>query len=197
MHTRTALAAALLAATGIGQVTIPPHSAIYNGFSRGFNFTAATNFIITQLNLPLDAFQAGDTASYLVRKNGAVTLHEVGNAGAIPTAIQVNTGDVIDVIGNWSPAAPGDFTAHNSYSSTAAPNTAPYATTIEGVAHTLNRTGWQWDIGVTPLTGVYLAPGAGQIGRVLMYTASSGLFAAFNATPRSGGSPLQVQFTDT
>lgn len=188
-----AAVALLLASTALCQVTIPPHASIYNGYSRGFNFTANTNFIITQLDLPVDAFQAGDTAGYLVRINGNVALYSTGNAGAVSASLLVNTGDVVDVIGNWSPAAPGSFTAHNSYGSG-----APYSTVIEGVPHTLNRTGWQWDIG-DPLytSGSYLAPTSGSLGRVLMYTSPpSGLFPNFTATPTSGASPLSVQFTD-
>lgn len=174
MRLSTVLASLLLVGTAAAQVTIPPHATVYNGFSRGFNFTAQTAFYIVQLDLPTDAFQAGDTAGYLVRVNGTTALWSIGNVGPIPTNIQINTGDVVDVIGNWSPAVTGNFTAHNSYG-----NTTPYATTIEGVAHTLNRTGWQWDIGAptwvsTGATGAYLAPVAGQMGRILMYTSLTG-----------------------
>lgn len=185
--------AALLSTTGLGQIPIPPHASIYNGFSRGFNFTANTDFFINQLDLPLDAQQAGDTASYLVRVNSVEVLRSVGNAGAISTNIQISTGDIVDIIGNWSPAATNNFSAHNSYGSG-----APYATTIEGVAHTLNRTGWQWDIGdASYLSGAYLAAGSGSIGRVLVYTnPPSGLFAGFAADVQSGPTPLTVNFTD-
>jgi hypothetical protein len=179
-----AIGATLLLASSLfcqNLVAIPAHSAIYNGFSRGFNFTAQATFNIVQLDLPLDAFQAGDTASYLVRVNGATVLHSVGNPGLISTAIPIAVNDVVDVIGNWSPAAPASFSAHNSYTAAV----APFATTIEGVAHTLQRTGWQYDVGVSPLTGTYLAPGAGQMGRVLMYTSSALGFA--QKTPFGSG----------
>src|SRR5690606_37926516 len=120
-------------------------------------------------------------------------LRSVGNAGPITTQIQVNTGDIVDVIGNWSPATTSNFSAHNSYGST-----APYNTVIEGVPHVLNRTGWQWDIAdPSYLSGSYLTPGSGSIGRVFMYTTPpSGLYPQFSATPTSGSSPLNVQFTD-
>jgi hypothetical protein len=175
MQLHALVGAALLAGAAVAQVAIPPHASVYNGFSRGFNFTAQTSFFITALDLPLDAKQAGDTASYLVRINGVVAQWSIGNAGLIATSLPVVTGDVVDIIGNWSPAAAGNLTAHNSYG-----NAAPYATTIEGVPHTLNRTGWQWDIGAagwvsTGTTGTYLAPAtAGALGRVLMYTSASG-----------------------
>ena len=200
LHTATglvALAAAAVAQTG-NQVAIPTHATVYNGFTRGYNFTAAGDFFIQDLELPLDAQQAGDTAGVVVRVNGVEVFTSVGNAGAImspPGPIQIFNGDVVDVNGNWSPVTTGNFTAHNSYG-----NTAPFATTIEGVATTLNRTGIQWDIGDpawVPNT-VYLAPTTGAIGRVWMYTTPpAGIFASFNASPSSGTSPLSVSFTDT
>ena len=180
MRLSALLATALLTGAALGQVAIPAHSNSYVGFSRGFNFVAATTFSIVQLDLPPEAFVAGHTASYLVRINGVVALHSRGNVGPIPTTLVVNVGDSIDVIGNWSPAAATSFSASNSYGSgTAGLGAAPYATVIEGVAHTLNRTGWQWDIGdplwnATGTTGAYLAPGIGQIGRVLMTTTTGG-----------------------
>jgi len=163
---RAAATAALIASSALCQITIPPHSAIYNGFSRGYNFTAATNFTIARLQLPPEAMQAGDTGSFLVRINGVTTLRTVGVAGdSIFPNISVNNGDVVDIIGNWSPAVTGNFTAHNSYTAT-----GPATTTIGGVPHTLTRTGWQWDIGDTAwASGTYLAPVAGQMGRINLY----------------------------
>jgi hypothetical protein len=84
--------------------------------------------------------------------------------------VPVIVGDLVDVVGNWSPAAPSTFTAHNSYG-----NTAPYATTIEGVPHTLYRQGVQNDIGnpawVPNSQFLYAAATTtGAIGRVIMYT---------------------------
>ncbi|HEX6812292.1 MAG TPA: hypothetical protein VF384_11760 [Planctomycetota bacterium] len=171
-----AIAALCLTSSAFAQVVIPPHSSTYNGFSRGYTFTANTQFFITGLELPLNAQQAGDTAGFLVRLNGTTALHSIGNVGpTISTAILVNLGDVVDIIGNWSPAAPGNFTAHNSYT---ASGLTPYATTIEGVPHTLMRSGWQWDIGVAAFSGTYLAPTNGSMGRVLMHTSvGSGSFA--------------------
>ena len=114
MQLHALVGAALLAGAAVAQVAIPPHASVYNGYSRGFNFTAQTSFFITALDLPLDAKQAGDTASYLVRINGVVAQWSIGNAGLIATSLPVVTGDVVDIIGNWSPAAAGNFTAHNS-----------------------------------------------------------------------------------
>src|SRR5688572_10757400 len=168
-------ASTLLAGIASSQnpVALPTHAATYNGFTRGFNFTAATSFSIVALELPSNAYQAGDTAGFLVRVNGAVALWSIGNScSLIPTNIPIALGDVVDVMGNWSPEITDDFTAHNSY------GTGAFPTTIEGVAHTLTRTGWQWDIGnpswvPTGGTGAYLAPTGGQLGRVTMYTSTT------------------------
>ena len=175
-----ALAAALLASVAIGQVAIPAHNNVYTGFSRGFNFVAQSSFAIVQLDLPPEAYAAGYTASYLVRINGITVLHSIGNGGPIAASIPVQTGDLVDVIGNWSPSAAGNASARNSYGSTVAGGgAAPFGTVIEGIPTTLNRTGWQWDIGDptwvdTGTTGTYLTPTTGQIGRVLITTATGG-----------------------
>ncbi|MHC4512237.1 MAG: LamG-like jellyroll fold domain-containing protein [Planctomycetota bacterium] len=193
----THLAGALcaLASTAICQIAIPPHASTYNGFSRGFNFTAKTTFLINKLDLPPNAKQTGDTASYMIHVNGAEVLRSVGNAGALTlkTPLLIFSGNVVDIIGNWSPRVTSNFSAHNSYG-----NTAPYNTTIQGVAHVLNRVGWQWDIGDPAYkSGSMLTPGAGSIGRVLVHTAKAiGVFAEFSATPRSGLGATKVQFTD-
>ncbi|MHC4853841.1 MAG: hypothetical protein ACYTF5_17675, partial [Planctomycetota bacterium] len=158
----THLAGALcaLASTAICQIAIPPHASTYNGFSRGFNFTAKTTFLINKLDLPPNAKQTGDTASYMIHVNGAEVLRSVGNAGALTlkTPLLIFSGNVVDIIGNWSPRVTSNFSAHNSYG-----NTAPYNTTIQGVAHVLNRVGWQWDIGDPAYkSGSMLTPGAGS-----------------------------------
>ena len=190
-----ALACGLLATAASAQaIVIPPHVSVYNGFSRGFNFTSATNFIITNLDLPPEAFQAGDTASYLVLVNGIEVLRSVGNAGAIATNILVNSGDVVDVIGNWSPAVTNNFSAHNSYGS----GGGTFTTSILGVTHTLFRNGWQWDIGDPGYAAAaYLAPTTGSVGRVLVTVSpQQGLFPNISSDVTSGSSPLTVNFTD-
>ncbi len=193
-----ALAAATFACSALSQVTIPPHASVYNGYSRGYIFTANTNFIINQLELPLDAQQAGDTASFVVRVNGVQVFYSAGTAGpSVPCSILVNNADIVDVVGNWSPAVPGTFTAHNSYGST-----APYATTILGVPHTLYRQGVQNDIGnpawVQGTQWLYAAPTtSGSIGRVLMYVSpQTGTFVNFTSDVTTGPTPLTVNFTD-
>ncbi|MFN3240013.1 MAG: PKD domain-containing protein [Planctomycetota bacterium] len=180
------------------QVAIPAHNNVYNGFSRGYSFVANNDFFIQDFELPLDAQQAGDIAGVVVRINGVQVFYATGGTNAImtpPAPISVMTGDIVDVVGNWSPVATTNFTAHNSYS----PTGAPFATTIEGVATNLDRTGVQYDINDPAYTtAAYLAPTTGQIGRVWTYTTPpAGIFASFSAAPASGASPLTVAFTDT
>ena len=74
---RIVAALALLAGLASAQVTLPAHNNVYNGYSRGYNFTAQTAFQIVRLDLPTVSYQAGDTAGYLVRLNGNVALRSV------------------------------------------------------------------------------------------------------------------------
>lgn len=146
---------------------VPPHNTNYTGYSRGFWFTAATDFCLRQLALPPQNKLPGNTAGYLVRVNGAVAYRSIGNAGAVTPNLIVHSGDVVDVIGNWSGANPGSFTARNSFTL----GMTDYATDILGVSHTIRRCGWQWDIGDpnwTTSTGTYITTTFGEIGRVLM-----------------------------
>jgi hypothetical protein len=87
------IAALACGSVSIAQIALPPHASVYNGYTRGFNFTAQTSFYIVQLDLPTNAFQAGDTAGYLVRVNGTTVFRSVGNAvSAVPTSIPIVTG---------------------------------------------------------------------------------------------------------
>ncbi|HEX5052183.1 MAG TPA: hypothetical protein VFZ65_10455 [Planctomycetota bacterium] len=189
MRLSSLLFSSLLVSGAVAQVAIPPHTAVYNGFTRGYNFVSSIPFNIIALELPTNAQQAGDTASFMVRVNGTEVLRNVGGSSAlIATALTILPGDVVDILGNWSPAVTGNFTAHNSYSASFA--LPGFATTIEGVAHNLVRTGWQWDIGdASYLSGAYLAPTGGQLGRVLMYTSSAGGTVATNTTLGTGCGP--------
>ncbi|MCP4963795.1 MAG: PKD domain-containing protein [bacterium] len=178
------------------QIPIPAHNRNYTGYSRGFSLVANTDFYVTKLDLPLDAQQPGDTASYLITVNGVEVLRNVGGAGAhtLAAPLSIKTGDLVLFVGNWSGAVTSMSSANNSYGSS-----APYATLIAGVAHTLSRGGWQYDIGDPgyAVGGPGFTGNAGDIGRVLVYTMPpAGLLAGFSATPTSGVSPLAVTFTD-
>ena len=192
-------ALAAIASSSLAQSTIaiPPHGNVYNGFSRGFSTIAATDFFINQLEVPIDAFQPTDTASFMIEVNGALAFYNVGGTAAVMPVtppVQIATGDVVMIIGHWSGAVTGNFTAHNSYGSS-----APFATTILGVAHTLDRAGWQYDIGDPAYTGAASFNGiAGSIGRcIVTVNPPSGIFAGISATSStSGATPLTVDFAD-
>ena len=191
-----AVSSSVLAQTG-NQVVIPPQSSVYNGFSRGYSLTATTNFFIQDFEIPPGAMQPGDTAGVRVAVNGVEVYYSVGNAGSVitpPGPLQVFTGDVLEVVGNWSPATTGNNTAHNSYGVS-----APYNTSIEGVGIQLFRAGVQYDIAnPSYINAGTFAGGTGSFGRIEMYTTPpAGIFAGFTATPPAGASPLSVQFNDT
>ena len=177
---KIAIVLAALATSALAQqIPIPAHATVYNGFSRGFGLTATVDFLITNMDLPLDAFQAGDTAAYGVRVNGTVVFHSVGNAGPVSPGLTIFSGDVVEIVGNWSPAAPGNFTAHNSYG-----GPAPFASNIIGVAHNLSRAGIQWDIGdlAGSAAAAWFGGLTGSIGRVLVDAAPlSGTVATVNS----------------
>lgn len=203
-----AVACAALTASAIAQtgtpVTPPAPSTVYNGFSRGYSFTALSDFFIQDTELDATAFQAGDTGGVRVSVNGTEVFYSVGNAAGAngnalmtpPAPIQIFTGDLVEVIANWSPnGATGQFTAHNSYGT----GGGTYTTPVEGQTTQLDRAGVQWDIGDPGYaTAATFNSIAGSIGRSFIYTTPpSGLFASFDANPATGASPLVVTFTDT
>ena len=91
---------------------------------------------------------------------------------------------MVEVVGNWSPAVTGNFSAHNSYGG----GGGTYSTPIEGAATTLFRAGVQWDIGDPGYATANSFNGLnGSIGRVFLYTTPpTGLYASFDATPSGG-----------
>ena len=193
-----ALAAPAFAQTGT-QVALPAYNNTYNGYSRGYSFTAGSNFFIQDTELDGTAQQTGDTMSIRVSVNGTEVMYSAGTPGPIVTPaggpLQINAGDLVEVIGNWSPAVTGGFSAHNSYGT----GGGTYATPIEGVSTTLFRAGVQWDIGDPGYVTAGTFNGLnGAVGRAFIYTTPpSGLFASFDANPSTGASPLTVTFTDT
>ena len=192
-----ALAAIASSAIAQGNVTVPAHTSIYNGFSRGFSTVAQFNFEITELEIPTDAFQPTDTASFLIQVNGADVFHNVGGTNAIAVVsppVIVLTGDVVMVIAHWSGTPTSNFSAHNSYAGGA----GPYATTILGVAHTLDRAGYQCDIGDATSYGGGTANGgaisfngiAGSIGRCFVTAVSSTGWAPASMVGASEATPF-------
>jgi len=155
---------------------MPPHASVYNGYSRGWSTTAQAGFAITQLDLPVDAMLPGDTGAFLITVNGTVAHHSFGNATlplVLASSIVIAPGDILRVVGNWSPVAPAQFTAHNSYGAGGGTFMAP----IEGVPHTIFRAGQQWDVGDPAYAGTGFEGVAGSIGRVIIHTAPLAGFA--------------------
>src|SRR5690606_30322937 len=108
------LTLAALASTAICQtpIGIPAHLSVYTGYTRGLSFTSSVATNITALELPLDAFVAGDTASFLVDINGTTVFTSIGGTAAqVATSLLILPGDLVTVVGNWSPPVPGNFTA--------------------------------------------------------------------------------------
>ena len=70
----SAVALAALAAPAFAQsgtpVLPPAATVVYNGYSRGFSFTAQNDFFIQDAELDATAFQAGDTGGVRVAVNG-------------------------------------------------------------------------------------------------------------------------------
>jgi len=191
--TLAAFAAIASSAIAQGNVAVPAHTSIYNGYSRGFSTVAAVDFVIDEIELDLVAQQAGDTSSFLVQVNGVDVYHDFGGTSAISTPstpIVCLTGDTVMIIGHWSASPTSNFGAHNSYASGA----APAATTILGVAHNLDRAGYQCDIGDPVSYGGGTANGGagsfngltGSIGRCYV-TASAFTGVAASVTETGAG----------
>ena len=164
------MALAMITSSALGQSTIgiPPQTSTYDGVSRGFSCVSPTDFEITELEIPGTAYQAGDTASFRIEVDGMTAFSSIGGNTSnivLPVPLPISTGQTFVVIGHWSGSPASQYTAHNSYGAS-----APYATTINGVAAQLDRAGVQWDIGdptgsagLTTFSGI-----AGLIGRCIV-----------------------------
>ena len=136
-------------------VDVGVHEADYEGFSRGFSYTAPVDHVITEMMLPPDLFAAGDISHFLIEVDDVVQVYSIGNTSdTLATNVFVSAGQEVLIVGNWTTGAAGSFTAKNSYH-----NTSPYASSILGFAVDLFRAGYQSDIG----DGTYVG-GAGFTG---------------------------------
>jgi hypothetical protein len=179
--------APLLAAT----IDVGTKIGAYTGDTRGFHFTAPTDFVIVGLDLPTDASTENfDVAvlrfSTLNAWNGDPSVYDVlfesRDQGAALTglSIAISAGDIIGILGSRA------ANAVNSYGS------ANYSSSILGSAVTLTRLSLQSDLRTEALpTSAQLGSstgGSGSIGRVLVDVAP----ASISAVPLPGALPLMA-----
>jgi len=176
--------APLLAAT----IDVGTKIGAYTGDTRGFHFTAPTDFVIVGLDLPTDASTENfDVAvlrfSTLNAWNGDPSVYDVlfqaRDQGAALTglSIAISVGDIIGILGSRA------ANAANSYGS------ADYSSSILGSAVTLSRLILQTTLRTEALlTSERLGTDAGSIGRVLVDVAP----ASISAVPLPGALPLMA-----
>lgn len=148
---------------------LPPHDRSYTGNTRGYWFTAPSDFTISGLRVPEDAstadqhieiirFNSGAPPIFSGTTNDFVSLGRwIGVAGSsvIACNIAVSTGDVIGILG-----VRGNT---NSYSTD-----GPHNSTINGNPVVLTRMGMQYQLAGTPAQNVWQEPGS-PISRVELY----------------------------
>ena len=150
---------------------IPPHGSTFTGNTRGYWFTAPTNFTITGLRVPTEA-SANAQNIQVVRlaavppvfsavTNNFTTLalfQNVAGTAIIPVNITVNAGDIIGILGTRGTS--------NSYAS------GPYSTTIDGNTVSLGRLGFQANLNTIAAFDIWQEL-TGNISRTEMYYTTS------------------------
>jgi hypothetical protein len=176
--------APLLAAT----LDVGAQTGSFTSNTRGFHFTAPTDFLIVGLDLPTDASTENfDVAvlrfSTLNAWNGDPSVYDVlfesRDQGAALTglSIAISAGDIIGILGSRA------ADAVNSYGS------ADYSSSILGSAVTLSRLILQSDLRTEALpTSKQLGAAGGRISRVLVDVAP----ASISAVPLPGALPLMA-----
>jgi hypothetical protein len=165
----------------VHMMSLPPHASTYTGYSRGFWFTAPTDFFLEGVRIPTSASATADQHAYIVRFTApppglpgttAYTVlgewYNVSGNNIIDTKILINAGDHIGVIGHRGNLPATNFSAINSY------GTGPHNSAILGNPVSLYRLMYQDNIlnTYTNNPGAPMPLGAatsGQIGRVELY----------------------------
>jgi hypothetical protein len=189
---RVALGLALLLAPApllAAVIDIGAQTGTHTGNTRGFSFTAPTDFVIVGLDLPTDASTANfDVAvfrfSTLNVFNGAASVYDVlfdardQSAALTGLSITVSAGDVIGILGSR------DATAINSYGA------SNYASSILGNAVTLQRLALQDTLrsATFPTSAQFGSDAGSRIGRVLVDVQA----ASISAVPLPGALPLMA-----
>ncbi len=149
-HIFTVLFLTLLCGVSIAQtmMPLPPQATTFTGLTRGYFFTAPTNFTITEIGVPTDASTAsqsvaivtmpvnppafpGNTSAYTVE----FLAQNVPGAAMIPVNVPITAGTVVGILGSRGA---------NSTNSYGQPN--PFNTTLLGQPVSLTRFLMQSDL---------------------------------------------------
>ena len=179
--TLTLLATALLASEVVqAQIaTMPPHVSTFNFSTRGYYFTAPTDFVITGVQVLIPPGSTNTLQNFaIVRFDGAVPPPAFsGTTNAFqqlalgldldqtvfqPVNVQVLAGDVIGVYGNTTLTA-GTTSGTNSYTGGSAPQTTIGAFTVDlfrsGMqTHAISRVEFSYTLGGGSLGTAYCGP---------------------------------------
>lgn len=167
------------------QMPMPAQTGTFSGNSRGYWFTAPTNFVITGVEVPTTASTGAQNVAVLrlnavppafsANTNDFTQLLLTQNgptSGIIPAKIAVSTNDLIGVL--------GDRAGINSYSNVG--NT----TTIDGNSVALTRLGMQFPLSTTAPQQIW-QEASSNISRVWLYY-QPGFLVSGVANPIAGGS---------
>ncbi len=147
---------------------VGPQTGTNIGNTRGYWFTAPTDFVITGLRVPTDASVLDQNIQvvkfnsippvFATVTNNFTTLalfQNVSGASIISVSIVIQAGDIIGILGVRGTV--------NSY------GTNPYSTSIAGFPVTLTRLGFQDQLQTIAAYDVWQEPGGTSISRVEMY----------------------------
>ncbi len=175
-------------------IDVGPQVATYEGDTRGFWFTAPSDFIITRLGVPTDAsIESFDVAVLRLPQvpSGPTTTFDTlflsrnnSQNSMLTTNIAVSAGDVIGILGSRG------ANSTNSYGS------LEYTTEINGSSVTLKRLEMQEDLRDThPVDAVVSSPAGWPLGRVFFEISTSTIDVGPHKAPPYSGSTRGFWFT--